>query len=342
MKILYGITANGNGHLTRSSRVVQQLRRRGHEVSVVVSGEPGKVIMDQQDLEPFLRFAGFSFAKHKGRVSIPATLMHSRPLRFLADLASGIPKDDYDLAVTDFEPVSAWYARLHHIHSAGLCHMYSFLYPEVPKPDSAWYERLAFRWLAPADIMLGIHWQPYHRHIIPPFVEPDNGETVESDLVLVYLPWEDPDSYLPALRLMPEYRFAVYGKREGREEHIQYKTQSKSGFQQDLNRSASVLANAGFALAGEALSKGKRLILKPFSGQVEQEHNAREAEAQGLASRIEFIEAGKLRSCLQKPACTGLNFPDMTPRFIEWLEQGAPLVDKYWHHRFWNQSIAPD
>lgn len=335
MKILYGITANGNGHLARSSRIVKLLRERGHELCLVISGMPGKAIMDEEGLRPFLRFDGFSFANSGGRVSPLATALAARPLRFLKNIALDIPKLPYDLAITDFEPAVAWHARLRGLRSAGLCHMYSFLYPGVPAPAARWYERFAFRWLAPADIMLGIHWQPYHLNIIPPFVTPDGGEEPESDLALVYLPWEDPADYLPALQAIKGWRFIVYGARVCTEGHVELKRQSRDGFQRDLNRCSAVLANAGFALAGEALSKGKRLILKPYAGQVEQEHNAAEAERLKLASRIGAIRADTLTSLLEGKASPSLRFPDMTPRFIEWIESGAPAMDRHWQRKFW-------
>ncbi len=338
MKILYGITANGNGHLARSSRIVQRLRERGHELCLVISGQPGKAIMDEEALRPFLRFDGFSFANSGGRVSPLATALAARPLRFLKNIAQDIPRLPYDIAITDFEPAVAWYARLRRLRSVGICHMYSFLYPGVPTPKSRWYERFAFRWLAPADIMLGIHWQPYQLNIIPPFVTPAGGEKPEPNLALVYLPWEAPADYLPALRAIKGWRFIVYGAREGAEadlEHIQIKSQSREGFQRDLNRCTAVLANAGFALAGEALSKGKRLILKPYAGQVEQEHNALEAERLRLASRIGPINPETLTSLLADEAIPPLRFPDMTPRFISWIESGAPAIDEFWHRKFW-------
>ncbi len=338
MKILYGITANGNGHLARSSRIARLLRERGHELCLVISGEPGKAIMDEEELKPFLRFDGFSFANAGGRVSPLATVFAARPLRFLYNAAHDIPKDSYDLAITDFEPAVAWHARLRRLRSVGLCHMYSFLYPGVPAPESRWYERFAFRWLAPAHIMLGIHWQPYHLNIIPPFVTPDDGEAAESDLVLVYLPWEQSSYYLPALQAVKGRRFIVYGQQEGEEGHIQLKRQSRDGFQRDLKRCSAVIANAGFALAGEALSKGKRLILKPYAGQVEQEHNAREAERLGLASRISDIRPETLSALLEEPAPPALRFPDMTPRFIDWIESGAPAIDRHWHDKFWEPA----
>lgn len=358
MRILYGITANGNGHLARSGRVVEELRRRGHELTLVISGSPGRDLLGEERLRPYLRFDGFSFAEKGGKVSALSTVLASRPLRFLRDLARGIPPGPYDLAVTDFEPLVGWYALTRRIPSAGICHMYSFLYPGVPKPPARWFERLAFRWLAPAEVMLGIHWHPYHRLVVPPFVEASRGGPADPATALVYLPWENPALYLPALMAQTGYRFVVYGGDERAETthrrfldartagaELVFKRPDPEGFQWDLDAAATVIANAGFALAGEALAKGKRLIMKPYAGQLEQEHNAREAERLGFAIRLEALDAAALAEALRAARDSDatkappLAFPAMLPRFIAWLEEGAPEPDEARHRDFWASAL---
>ena len=39
MKVLYGINTNGQGHINRSSVVISQLIKDGHEVHVLLSGK---------------------------------------------------------------------------------------------------------------------------------------------------------------------------------------------------------------------------------------------------------------------------------------------------------------
>ncbi len=344
MRILYGITANGNGHLARSGRLVSDLRSRGHDVSLVISGQPGRQLLNQDELEPYSRFEGFSFAESGGKMSALTTLLRSHPFKFAGDVLARVPPGPYDLTVTDFEPITGWYALLHRIPSVGLCHMYAFLYPGVPRPPARWYERVLFRWLAPARQQLGIHWFPYHHKVIPPFVEPPLDVPVDERAVLVYLPWEDPATYLPAISSRRDYRFVVYGAGDnGPElasglpggETLRFKPPDREGFQRDLDSVGTVIANAGFALAGEALAKGKRLGLKAYAGQIEQEHNASEAAALGLATVVDVVDEAGLSAVLDSAAPRALHFPYVAPRFIQWLEAGAPPFDQTWHERFW-------
>jgi len=342
MKVLYGITANGNGHLSRSAQLVALLRERGHQVTLVISGQPGKPVMNADALQPFLRFDGFSFANSNGRMSAVATMLSARPFRFLGDLLTALPANEYDLVVTDYEPLTAWYAKLHGIPSIGLCHMYAYLYPGVPTPESRWYERLAFRWLAPADLMLGIHWHPYHRNIIPPFIQPVDISREQAKSVLVYLPWEDPLVYLPVLALVKGYRFIVYGNQSGEEGNLLLKKAERTGFLADLGRCASVIANAGFSLASEAASLGKRLLLKPYAGQIEQEHNALEAQRLGLATKVETLEQELIERFLATPRPEPLGYQNPAPLFIDWLEKGDIILDEKTWTSLWGKRFAPE
>jgi UDP:flavonoid glycosyltransferase YjiC (YdhE family) len=155
------------------------------------------------------------------------------------------------------------------------------------------------------------------------------------------------------------YRFIVYGG-DGRAEALYHKTlKARSGgaelafrrpdpeeFQRDLDAAGTVIANAGFALAGEALAKGKRLIMKPYAGQLEQEHNAREAERLGFAVRLQALDAPSVAAALRAAPALGepaserppLEFPAMLPRFVAWLEEGAPVPDEARHRAFWSSD----
>ncbi len=338
MRILYGITANGNGHLARSSRIVRLLRERGHLVELVISGAPGKILMDEPGLSPFSRFQGFSFTDKGGSMSIMATLLAAKPGLFVRNLCRDLPAGEFDLAVTDFEPLVGWYARLHGIPSVGLCHMYAFLYPGVPKPENRWYERLAYRWLAPAGLQLGLHWFPYHPNVIPPFVQPLDCSAENEQDVLVYLPWENPSDYVSGLATMTSHRFIVYGTKSGTEGNLVFKRQDRTSFQTDLGSCATVIANAGFALASEALSHGKRLVLKPYARQPEQEHNAELADSLGFATRITDLRAETILPLLARPRRAGKPFTDMVPLFADWLESGKRGLDPDTYRLMWGQS----
>lgn len=82
-------------------------------------------------------------------------------------------------------------------------------------------------------------------------------------------------------------------------------------------------------------SPGKPLLLKPFAGQIEQEHNALEAERLGLATRIESIFTVAVESFLATPKPYGIPYPDITPLFVSWLEIKPRELDERTHQAMW-------
>ncbi|MFM7388480.1 MAG: glycosyltransferase family protein, partial [Bacteroidota bacterium] len=104
MKILYAVQGTGNGHLSRAIAVVPELMEHG-TVDVLISGTQSQIEF------PFpvkYRFKGLSFVSSRaGGVHILKTLLTLKPFRFWKEI-NLVPVEDYDLVITDFEPVSAW------------------------------------------------------------------------------------------------------------------------------------------------------------------------------------------------------------------------------------------
>ena len=45
MKILYGIQSTGNGHITRSSKIIYRLKKLGCEIDILLSGNNSQISM---------------------------------------------------------------------------------------------------------------------------------------------------------------------------------------------------------------------------------------------------------------------------------------------------------
>ena len=69
MKILYGISTTGNGHISRSRIIVKALRNKGHLVDVILSGRKEKNLFDIEELKPFQIKKGFTFVTNKGKIN---------------------------------------------------------------------------------------------------------------------------------------------------------------------------------------------------------------------------------------------------------------------------------
>ncbi|MAW09884.1 MAG: glycosyltransferase, partial [Candidatus Marinimicrobia bacterium] len=61
MNILYGVAATGNGHISRSRILISELKKRGHNITVLFSGRDIKDLFDTEEFEPFIAKEGFTF-----------------------------------------------------------------------------------------------------------------------------------------------------------------------------------------------------------------------------------------------------------------------------------------
>ena len=101
MKILYAIQGTGNGHVTRAREIIPYLKKYG-EVDILISGTQAEVDVDA---EVKYRFDGFGFVfGNKGGVDFRETWKRFNLKQFLKDVKN-LPVRDYDLVITDFEPV---------------------------------------------------------------------------------------------------------------------------------------------------------------------------------------------------------------------------------------------
>src|SRR5580698_2437726 len=110
MKVLYAIQGTGNGHLTRAMEIVPLLKKRKKcQVDVLVSGTECELKLP---FEVKYKFTGLSFVFGKnGGVDFWNTYRKMHSLRLLSEIKS-LPVEQYDLIISDFEPVSAWAAQM--------------------------------------------------------------------------------------------------------------------------------------------------------------------------------------------------------------------------------------
>ncbi|MGD8901501.1 MAG: glycosyltransferase family protein, partial [Desulfobacterales bacterium] len=130
MKILYGVQATGNGHISRSREVIQHLKDLGHEVRVILTGRDPALLWEMETFEPYDTFRGLTFISRRGKVRIIRTTLQLNLFQFYRDIAS-YDASGFDLVVTDFEPVAARIARRNKIPSIGVGHQYAFLH-DIP------------------------------------------------------------------------------------------------------------------------------------------------------------------------------------------------------------------
>ena len=345
MRILYGVQTTGHGHLVRSTPIIRELRARGHAVEVLMSGPPPDPAWLERIGPPLTTRPGLTFASAGGRIRYVGTALQARPLRFLRDVL-GQPADNWDLLVTDYEPVTAWYARRRGLRSIGIGHLYAFAWPEVPRARGNLITRTILDQFAPVSVAAGSHWDDFGAPVLPPTVDPEiralQRGSVEPDLVLVYLGFENLEPLLPLLKSLPGWRFRIYAKAGGprHDANVEIRPVSRPQFVADLARCGRVIANAGFTLTSECLHLGIPLLVKPLHGQLEQESNAVALEQLGLASVSAVLSRNVIEGWLAQPPPAAQAYPDVTGALIDWLAAGATEPLPALSQRLWRLARA--
>ena len=86
MKILYGVQTTGNGHISRSRELIRVLKRRGHQVQVVFSGNSPERVCSDNVFAPAIVYNGIGFAVKSGKVDFVESVRRANFLQLYEDI----------------------------------------------------------------------------------------------------------------------------------------------------------------------------------------------------------------------------------------------------------------
>ncbi len=322
MKILYGVQATGNGHITRARALARHFNTHKIQVDYLFSGRAKKDFFDMEIFGDWRCFRGLTFVHESGKLNIPKTLARNSLKQLLQDIKS-LDLSSYDLILTDFEPITAWAAKQQKKNCIGVGHQYAFGH-KVPTRGDNIISRSIMRYFAPAKVALGLHWHHFGNAILPPIAEVhEHTNAVDHNKIVVYLGFESHDDIVQLLEPFKKQLFVVYGPYANYEsfENIQFKPLSRQGFQNDLATAGGVICNAGFELASEAIQLGKKLLVKPLSGQMEQLSNARALEDLQLGMSMDSLNSEVVKQWLGNFKARQIVYPDVAGAIVEWLQE---------------------
>ncbi|MGB2361662.1 MAG: glycosyltransferase family protein, partial [Luminiphilus sp.] len=126
MRILYGVQATGQGHISRARAMAQAFKQHPDvDVTWLFSGRPRERLFDMGPFGDFQHRAGLTFVTEAGRLRYRKTIMANRYWQFIRDVQR-LDVTAYDLVVTDYEPVTAWAGKLKGQSVLGIGHQYAF------------------------------------------------------------------------------------------------------------------------------------------------------------------------------------------------------------------------
>tara|TARA_B100002052_G_C15830161_1_gene574956 strand:- start:74 stop:1060 length:987 start_codon:yes stop_codon:yes gene_type:complete len=286
MKILYGIQGTGNGHLSRGDFIYTLLKKYTNDVDVLISG-------DNYSLKPKMpikyKNKGVTFSINNGSIDYFKTLVNLDLFTSFFQQQK-IPFKNYDLIITDFEPITAWASIRYKIPSIHISHQAAFINNKAPRPaDRNIMGEYILKYFCPANDYIGLHYRSYGPNISEPIILEHicNCEVEEKEHITVYLPWYEDDYLFNFFKEFDELKFHIFSKKTtvvNQIGNILVYPISKLGFLESMRTSLGVICNSGFQTTSEVLYLGKRLLTIPVKGQYEQMCNVAALNEIGVMS----------------------------------------------------------
>lgn len=276
MKVLYAIQGTGNGHISRANEIIPILERRVN-LDVLVSGKNSSLKLNHAIKYNF-KGISFEFGK-KGGIDFWNTLVNINLIQFVRDLKS-LKVKDYDLIISDFEPISAWACKFYGKECIGLSNQYAMLCPETAKHKNYNFLCALFlKYFCPVNIGYGIHYQRLGKNIFSPVIKKKLLKIKPKKLshYTVYLPSYSVKKITNKLKDIENINFHIFSKEVSRSKTYKnfiFKPISQNLFIKSLATSEGVICNAGFETTSEAIFLKKKLLVIPMKGQFEQKYNA--------------------------------------------------------------------
>jgi len=276
MKILYAIQGTGNGHLSRAREIIPILKKKG-DVDILISG-----IQSDIDLPHAIKykFKGLSFIfGKKGGIDLMETYKKSS-IKNLYNEIQSLPIEQYDIIINDFEPVSAWAAKIKNKICIGLSHQSAVINKKSPKPK---YKdpvgKAVLKYYAPVSFSFGFHFKQYDKNIFTPVIREQIrlAKPKKSGHYTVYLPAYGDDRLVEILSQIKNVQWQIFSKHSKKSlsvNNIKIQPIDNDDFVNSLVNSIGVFCGAGFETPAEALYLKKKLLVIPMKGQYEQQCNA--------------------------------------------------------------------
>lgn len=342
MKIFYAIQGTGNGHITRGRAMAAEMAKADFDVTYLFSGREQEKLFEMEVFQPYQWRNGLTFHTEKGRVSYAKTLLDSRPITFIKDVQA-LDLSVYDLVISDFEPVTAWAAKLRGIPCIGIGHQYAFNYA-IPKSGYDLISGQVMKYFAPVATGVGLHWHHFEQPILPPIFEAvPKTERVRKDKIIVYLPFEQPEYIITALKPFTDFKFHVYSPvpLSCTEAHIQVNPVSRREFQKDFQDAAGIISNAGFELISECLQAGKKILVKPLHQQLEQISNALALQELNYGRTSYHLEQAAIEHWLHDGRAVRIEYPNVAALVVEQLRfDRRALLDPDWIKQIWRGVVV--
>lgn len=304
-RILYALSGEGQGHVSRVLAIAAMLRNEGHELLFCAGGRAEEVLRGRK--EPLVSVPALLHAVHQNRMQYWKTLQLNFPAfwkqrEVIQDLVRVLERWQPDLLINDFEAFS-WRAAA----KLGIPILSLNNQELLTEGKLAWtlQDRLAAfpaLWsiwqIAPRQVVhrilttffeVALH-HPHQTSLIPPILRPEilHLKPVNEGYLLVYLNRAKGSNLLleRLVRLGKPCRIYGFDEMPSQQKNLVFRATSSTSFLEDLANCEAILCTAGFSLLSEALYLQKPVLAMPNHGQFEQVLNARYVAEKGWGHMI--------------------------------------------------------
>ena len=322
MKILFGIQATGNGHISRSTEIYKLLKQHPdvEQLDVLISG--GKAQMGLP-FEVNYEYKGFSFYYgKKGKISVLKSIGKASFLSVMIALMK-VPFKKYDLIISDFEPITLWGAMLAGVKRVGIGNMYAVTSHNFPKTKGNFANKFFANVMCPARNKIAMHFKKYDDFVYYPVIRNEIRSAIPGDknFTLVYLN-SFTDEELMQCFSKPQFanhKFIIYSKTSEKSyalNNCEIKPLNNDSFILDMANCSGVITAGGFQTISEALYLGKKLFVIPLKKQSEQICNAKILAGMGVKTSTE-LDAVEIKVWLDNPNTVQIKFEDDLEKIVE-------------------------
>lgn len=321
MKILYAIQGTGNGHITIARDLVPRLQKYA-TVDVLISGMQVEISL------PFpvkykLNGLGFVFGK-SGGIDYLETYKKNKLRNFYEEIKQ-LPVQNYDLVISDFEPISSWACYFKKVNCIGISHQAAVLNKKSPRPsNNDIIGEAVLKYYAPTNHSIGFHFLAYDKNLYTPLIREEvrTLDVSESNNYVVYLPAYSDKKIIQFLRQFEQENWIVFSKHTKesyKSKNITIKKIENESFLKNLATCKGIICGAGFQTPSEALFLHKKLLVIPMKGQFEQQCNAEALRLIGIPiiKSLKEKHFSTVKEWLQDDKIIGFDYPDIANSIID-------------------------
>jgi uncharacterized protein (TIGR00661 family) len=329
MKVLYAIQATGNGHISRANEIIPILAKKC-DLDILVSGTEADVSVDYL-VKYKCRGLSFVFG-NKGGIDFYKTIKKLQSKKFLQEIKT-LPVEDYDLVINDFEPVSAWAAKLKNVPCIALSHQYAVIHPKAHKPaKSDPFAHFVLRYYAPVKKGIGFNFEACDNNIHTPVIRAAirQATITNKEHYTVYLPaYSDKKliQFLSNFKKVEWQIFSKHTKKSYQEKNCFIQPVSAVAFAESFTSCAGIMCGAGFETPAEAVFMGKKLLVVPMKHQYEQHCNAAAIQQLGvpMIKKLKDKYIHTVENWLLHSEAIQIQFPDETEAILDRILSEAQL-----------------